>query len=132
MRFVATLVGPDGVVGQFDCGMDLPRRDLLEIVGGEGTIVVPDPWQCRGEPFELRVGGERREVATPVRDAYRVEFESVSPAIREGGTVDLGRDDALAQANLLKALRDSAKASAPVPVGGGERHLIMTREEFGC
>ncbi|HEX7290015.1 MAG TPA: Gfo/Idh/MocA family oxidoreductase [Conexibacter sp.] len=117
MRFVGTLVGADGAVGQFDCAMDLPRRDLLELVGSEGTIVVPDPWHCRGEPFELRRGDECRRVATPAADAYRVQFETVSRAIRDGRPLEFGRDDAIAQATVLSALRASARTGAPTRVG---------------
>jgi xylose dehydrogenase (NAD/NADP) len=125
MRFFGTLVGEGDVVGLVDCAMDLPRRDMLELVGSEGTIAVPDPWHCRGEPFELRVGGERRVVEVPQVDAYRTEFEAVSRAIRDGETLELGRADAVAQATVLKALRESAATGTLVPVGGA----TIIREE---
>ncbi|HZV74173.1 MAG TPA: Gfo/Idh/MocA family oxidoreductase [Conexibacter sp.] len=118
MRFAGTLFGADGVVGQFDCGMDLPRRDHLELVGSAGTIVVPDPWHCRGEPFELRVGERRETIAVDPIDAYRAELEAVSRAIRGGEPVAWGREDAVAQARSLEALRRSAEQDgALVPLG---------------
>jgi hypothetical protein len=47
LRSAATLTLPDDVVGQFDVGLDLARRDELELIGTEGKVVVPDPWLCR-------------------------------------------------------------------------------------
>jgi hypothetical protein len=39
----ATLRLPGDVLGQFDVGLDLPRRERLELVGTTGRIVVRDP-----------------------------------------------------------------------------------------
>ncbi|HZO65326.1 MAG TPA: hypothetical protein VFB74_10005 [Kribbellaceae bacterium] len=47
LRLAATLRMPDDVLAQFDVGLDLPRRDELEIIGTAGKIVVGDPWICR-------------------------------------------------------------------------------------
>src|SRR3954447_16495697 len=44
-RFSGVLRFPGDVLGIFDCGMDVHRRNQLEIVGSEGTIDVPFPWQ---------------------------------------------------------------------------------------
>jgi xylose dehydrogenase (NAD/NADP) len=104
MRLAATLVSADGVVGQLDCGMDLPRRDRLELVGSHGTLVVPDPWHCRGEPFLLRTGDRVQYFAVDPIDAYRAQLEAVSRAIRGETRVEWGRDDAVAQARVLAAL----------------------------
>jgi xylose dehydrogenase (NAD/NADP) len=108
LRFAGTLVAADGATGQFDCAMDLPRRNGLEIVGSDGSIWVPDPWHCRGAPLELRAGRVREKVATSQQSPYRSEFEAVSRAIRGDIMLEFGRDDALAQAAVLEALQSSA------------------------
>jgi len=77
---------------------------------------VPDPWLCRGAPLELRVCGERNQIATSTTDPYRAEFEAVSCAIRDGRPLEFGRDDALAQAFAIDALRESAETKAVVDI----------------
>src|ERR1700760_2576727 len=44
LLFSGTMRFAGGVLAQFDAGLDVPRRDFLELVGGEGTIEVHDPW----------------------------------------------------------------------------------------
>jgi hypothetical protein len=41
-RLAATLRLPEGRLGQFDVGLDLVRRDELELIGTEGTLRIPD------------------------------------------------------------------------------------------
>jgi xylose dehydrogenase (NAD/NADP) len=124
MRFSAVLRLPDGVLGTFDAALDLPRADQLELVGTEGTLRVPDPWICRTGLLELTREGETE--AIPVdpagrygltgeqEDPYRIEFETVSAAIREEGPLEFGRADAIAQATTYEALMRSATAGQPV------------------
>jgi xylose dehydrogenase (NAD/NADP) len=115
LQFYATLLGPEGRVGQFDCAMDQPLRNGLEVVGSEGVISVRDPWHCPDEPFELLSGGQRMEVHVDAIDPYRAQFDLVSRAIREGAALlPFDRADALAQAKTIEALFASADAGAPV------------------
>jgi xylose dehydrogenase (NAD/NADP) len=108
VRAVGLLDGPNGVIGQFDCGMTLPRRDELQLVGTRGVISVPDPWHCRGDAVTVISSGIREELRVPLADAYRVQFETVSRCIREGSKPEWGRHDAEAQALLLDQLRRQA------------------------
>jgi xylose dehydrogenase (NAD/NADP) len=111
-RFLGILASEGGITGQFDCGMNLPRRDALEIVGEEGAIFVPDPWHCRGAPFELHQSRRSMSVTIDRQDAYRVEFEAISRAIRDGSALEFGRDDAVSQALAIAALHASAQRKA--------------------
>lgn len=117
LQFYATLFGPGRVMGQFDCAMDQPLRNGLEVVGSDGVIAVRDPWHCPDEPFELRVGERRTPVMVATIDPYRVQFEEVSRAIRDGRQLRFGRADALAQAKVIEALFASAAAGVPVDLG---------------
>jgi predicted dehydrogenase len=117
------------VLGQFDVGLDHPRRDELEIVGTTGTIVVRDPWLCRNTGVELRRGavGETvplvrdEELRTAVAAAgagavYRLQLDRVSRAIGTGTPLPFGRDDAIEQAATLAALHESARAGRAATV----------------
>ena len=113
VRFLGTLGSLDGVTGQFDCGMDLPRRDVLELVGDEGTLLIPDPWHCRGVTMVLTSKHGLRELSVDGCDAYQAECEAISVAIRGGQTLEFGRDDAVAQAGALAALHNAATRMDP-------------------
>lgn len=124
LRGAVTMRMPGGVVAHFDIGLDLPRRDELELVGTGGMLRVPDPWLCRAGYLELtRDGTTERldvELSGPGRDidaelaAYYYEFEAVSTAISERERPPFGRADAVAQAAALDAVRLSYSKAAPV------------------
>jgi xylose dehydrogenase (NAD/NADP) len=63
LRLAATLTLPDDVLGQFDVGLDLTRRDELELIGTKGKVVVPDPWLCRTGRLELHSGAKAEYLA---------------------------------------------------------------------
>src|SRR3954451_22372667 len=73
-RLAAVLRFPGDVLGTFDCGMDVHRRMGIEVLGSEGTLVVPDPW-LGTEPLILVTRGDG--------EAERVEPEPVHPYARE-------------------------------------------------
>ena len=124
LRLAATLVLPGDALAQFDVALDFPRRDELELIGTEGRIVVPDPWLCRTGHLVLEQGGRRQRLAADPSgsyrlsagpgndDAYRIELETASRLIAEGGAASFGREDAVDQAAALEAVRAAAAAGA--------------------
>jgi predicted dehydrogenase len=124
LRMAATVRCPGGVLGQFDIGLDLPRRDELELIGTAGKITVPDPWICRGGSIELWRDGVAERLPTDPdggyaltgeeADVYRIEFDTVSAAITGGTALPFGRDDAVRQARALEAVLESAHTGGPV------------------
>jgi xylose dehydrogenase (NAD/NADP) len=134
LRLAATLRLPGDVLAQFDVGLDLTRRDELELVGTEGRLAVPDPWLCGSDHLELVRDGQLEPVpidpegalglTDPGHDVYRIELDTVSAAISGGGEPSFGRADAVAQATVLEALARSADRATPVDLtldGRGRR-----------
>ncbi|MEA2443538.1 MAG: hypothetical protein QOJ12_830 [Thermoleophilales bacterium] len=108
-RFAGILRMPGDAIGEFNCGFDLPPRDELEIVGSEASLFTDDPWHCRVPVIEVRRGdGSVETVEAEQANAYRLEFEDVSAAIRGEREPRLGRDDAIGQARALEMLLQSA------------------------
>jgi D-xylose 1-dehydrogenase (NADP+, D-xylono-1,5-lactone-forming) len=107
VRFAGTLRW-DGIVGTLDCGLDLPDRDELEVIGSEGTLFLDDPWHGRATGIELRRPDGAEAIAVEAADSYRAEVEDLSRAIRGGGEPLLGRADALGQARVIEALYRAA------------------------
>jgi predicted dehydrogenase len=112
--FTGILRFPRGVLAEIDAGMHLPRRDGLEAVGTEGSLVIADPWLAQRLVLHLRRGESREEIALPPADPYRLELENMCAAIAGEAEPLLGRDDAVGQARVLDALYQSADEGRPV------------------
>jgi predicted dehydrogenase len=119
LMFSGTMRFAGDVLAQFDGGIDMPRRDLLELVGADGTIEVLDPW-LGGEGEEPAILVHRdceteRIDAEPV-DAYQLQLEDFAAAVRGERSPLLGRADAVAQAAAIEALYAAADGGCPVTV----------------
>jgi predicted dehydrogenase len=107
--FTGSLVFADEEVhGVFDCGLRMPFRASLEAVGTEGLLLVDDPWLCRGAGIELRRGETPERIPVESADSYRLELEDLARAVAGESAPLLGREECLAQARTLSALRRSA------------------------
>jgi D-xylose 1-dehydrogenase (NADP+, D-xylono-1,5-lactone-forming) len=109
--FHGTLRFPHDVVAQFDASFSLPKRQRLEAVGEEGTLVVEAPWRADWGGSVL-VNDE----AVPVdeADSYRLELTNFAAAVDGRAEPLLGREDALAQARTIDALYRSAGSGKTV------------------
>ena len=108
IRFAGTLRFDGDVLGTFDCGMDVHRRHSIEVVGSEGTILVPSPWQTPNGAEILVVRGDTERITPETVDPYGRELDEVGAAIAEGREPRLGRDESLGQARVIEALYRSA------------------------
>jgi D-xylose 1-dehydrogenase (NADP+, D-xylono-1,5-lactone-forming) len=106
--FTGSLRFPGDVLALFDCATCLPERDELEAIGSEGSLFLDDPWHCQNPVIELRTAGGVERIAVEAANPYRLELEDLGRAIRGGSAPLLGRDDAVAQARVITALRRSA------------------------
>ncbi len=114
LRFAGTLAFADGVVAQFDSGLDLPERMSLEVVGADGSMEVRDPWHCLEPRIEIHRDGGIEAIETAPLDAYRLELEDFASAVRGERPPRLGREDAVAQAAAIAALHVAADRGQPV------------------
>jgi D-xylose 1-dehydrogenase (NADP+, D-xylono-1,5-lactone-forming) len=110
VRFTGVMRFDGGVLGHFDCGLDLPSRDELEVVGSEGSLFLDDPTHARTPVIELRRNGETELIELEVADSYQLQLENFGDAI--GGEAEplLGRADAVGQARAIEELYRSAAA----------------------
>ena len=106
--FAGTLRHRGDVLSHFDCGLALDRRDLLEVTGDAGSVLLEDPWHCRNPLIQLRRDGETERIEIERANSYRLEAENFSAAIRGQTDPLLGRDDALGQARAIEALYRAA------------------------
>jgi D-xylose 1-dehydrogenase (NADP+, D-xylono-1,5-lactone-forming) len=110
VTFAGVMRHADDVVSHFDCGLAIASRDLLEVVGDAGSLLLEDPWHCRNPGIQLRRNGESERIEIERANSYRLEAENMSAAIRGEASPLLGRDDALGQARTIEALYRAAEA----------------------
>jgi D-xylose 1-dehydrogenase (NADP+, D-xylono-1,5-lactone-forming) len=109
IRFTGVLHFPSGLVAEFSCGFTSTHH-TLEAIGTGGSVMLTNPWQSRPVSI-VRDGVETQLVA---ENAYRLELEDVSRAIRGEAAPLLGRADAMGQARALDGLLRSAATGQPV------------------
>jgi D-xylose 1-dehydrogenase (NADP+, D-xylono-1,5-lactone-forming) len=114
VAFAATMRLQNDVLAHFDAGLELAPRDLLEVVGDQGSLFLADPWHCREPVIELRRGGETERIVVEQVDPYRLQAENMSAAIRGERRLLLGREDAVGQARTIEALYASAERGSAV------------------
>jgi len=105
---------PTGVIGTFDCGLELPERARLEVVGDAGAIVLPDPWLAADPSLELRRDGDVEQIEIEAVNSYRLELEDFARAVRGEQEPLIGRADVVGQARVIEALLASAAGGEPV------------------
>jgi predicted dehydrogenase len=107
-----------GVLAHFDCGLALPGRAGLEVVGSTGTLSVADPWHAATPGIELRRDGddEVEQVSLPRADSYLLEALDLTEAVGGAHLPLLGRDDALGQARAIEALYRAAATCVSVEI----------------
>jgi D-xylose 1-dehydrogenase (NADP+, D-xylono-1,5-lactone-forming) len=114
VAFAATMRHPNDIISHFDCGLALDSRDLLEVVGEEGSVLLSDPWHCRNPGIQLARGNDTEHVEIERANSYGLEAENFSKAIRGDSTPLLGREDAIGQARTIEALYRAAETGQAV------------------
>ena len=109
--FYGTLRFPNEVVALFDASFTLPKRQRLEAVGDEATLVLEAPWRW---DWGGRVLLDGEPVAVPDENPYELELANFAAAIAGESEQLLGREDAVAQARVIEALYRSAESGEAV------------------
>ncbi|HEY3248191.1 MAG TPA: Gfo/Idh/MocA family oxidoreductase [bacterium] len=101
---------------QFDCGLLSPYRQFCEVVGTDGAIVVPRPFQPEDRPVEITVrrGDHEERLEIPGTNQYTLMLEHVAACVIDGAVPRFPADDALANMRTLDALAQSARTGEPV------------------
>jgi xylose dehydrogenase (NAD/NADP) len=116
-RMLAVLRFEGDVLGSLECAFDTVPREVIEVVGLEGTLISEDPWHGRA-PKLTRVApdGTREPIPVEAVNAYGREADDLSQAIRGGTPPRLGREDAVGQARTIEALYEAAAEGRAVDV----------------
>jgi predicted dehydrogenase len=109
VRFAGTLAFPRDVLAHFDLAFDLPYRSMLEVVGSDGVLHVPDPFLIAKPGLELVRGDEVERIEIAQVDRPQLQFENFGDALRGRADPLRGRADAVGQARALELLHTAAE-----------------------
>ena len=110
--FAGMLRFPAGVTAHFDCGMNLERRNHLEIVGTQGRLVVDNPFSSLEEDSvieEHHFGQDSVTHEIGGANHFTRMGEAFAEAVLNGTPLRYGLDDAAGNAQTLEALAEAAR-----------------------
>ncbi len=101
-----------GGAALFDCGLRLPSRQFCEVVGPEGAITLPRPFQPEEDPAVLliRRGGQEERVELPGANQYTLMLDHMGACILDGQSPRFPPDDAVANMRVIDALTAAARS----------------------
>lgn len=115
VSFVGQLRFPGDVFAQFDVSFTSPARQALEIVGSQGVLNVPTPFQpTPNETILLRRGDKRESIGIRGSELYSGEVEDMAEAILGGRRPRVSLAYSRGNAAALVALLESARSGKPV------------------
>ena len=113
--FVGQLRFAGDVYGQFDSSFVIPFHAYMEIVGSEGTLIIPEPFKpgLNGKIFLVR-DGKTETIKVKGQALYLGEVEDMADAILLGKAPRISLEDSRANVAAIKALLESARTGAAV------------------
>ena len=107
---IASLKFPNGVLAQLTTGVRMPIENVVRVWGGEGSILVPNPWVIGREPGASRIvvskdGRAEEIVIDETRDLYAIEADTVAHYISAGQNPAMSWADTLGNMQTLDRWR---------------------------
>jgi xylose dehydrogenase (NAD/NADP) len=115
LQFVGQIRYPNGVMAQFDSSFQTPERTQMEIVGNQGSLLIPNPFKPGwSNLIHLTSDGETKEISVPGEELYSGEVEDMADAILFGRKPRISLDDSRGNVATIQALLESASVGKPV------------------
>ena len=115
--FVGQLRFSGDVYGQFDSSFVIPFHTYMEIVGSEGTLIIPAPFKPGlDEKMFLARDGKTETLKVKGQELYLGEVEDMADAINLGKKPRISLEDSRANVAAIKALLESAQTGKPVKI----------------
>ncbi len=111
---------PGGATALFDCGVDLERRNLLEIVGTAGRLYLKNPFSLLEEDSvieEHHFGQDTMVHEINGENHFTRMGEHFADAVLNSAPLRYGLGDAVENARVLEALSEAAKRNDGREVG---------------
>ncbi len=120
MRFLGIMRFASGIHAVFDSGLRSGHAHRYEVVGSEGSILVPDafvPQPLTETELVVRAAGEEQRVVIPAVDQYQLMVEHFAGCIINGKEPEYSTQDTLENMATIDALYRSARERSWVSLG---------------
>lgn len=109
---LAGLIQFSAGTASIDCGLRAPYRQFCEVVGSDGTIMVPRPFQPEEEPavFVVRSGNHEERVEVTGTNQYTLMLDHMGACILERRPPRFPPEDAVSNMRVLDALAAAARS----------------------
>jgi predicted dehydrogenase len=119
LTFAGQLRFASDAVLQFDCSFRTDFRVLMEFVGAEGTLLVPNPFKPRErEQLVLRRGDQQQTIDVAGGPLYLGELDDMADAIEQDRPPRVTLAESRGNVAALLALLESARTGRVVALGG--------------
>jgi predicted dehydrogenase len=116
--FVGQILFANGAYLQFDSSFVMPLRWLMEIVGSQGTLTVPNPFKPNeNEEMYLTRDGRTQTISIEGQELYVGEVEDMADAVLLGREPRISLAESRANIATILAFLESARAGRPVKPG---------------
>ena len=115
MSFIGQMRFKNDVHAQFDCGFASPEHSFIEIVGTEGTLNIPVPFQPgKKEKIYFTHGKKTDTIEIKGQELYIGEVEDMADAILLGRPPRVSLEDSRVNTATILALLKSAQSGKVV------------------
>ena len=105
----------NGVHSQFDSGFRSPSRSMIEIVGTEASLSIPDPFKPdRKSEIYLSRGEKAEKINIKSDELYLGEVEDMCDAVTQDKAPRISLSDSRGNIATILALLESAELGKPV------------------
>jgi predicted dehydrogenase len=121
-RLTSAMLEFPGGTATFTCATQLAAYQRVNIFGTEGRLELEIPFNApidRGTRLWHQRGSDLHEITLPVCDQYTLQADLFARAILEDAPVPTPLSDALANLQVIEAVRASARLGRPVAPGAG-------------
>ncbi|MGH2453653.1 MAG: Gfo/Idh/MocA family protein [bacterium] len=107
VRLAGLLAFPHDAAALIDCGLRAADRQFCEVVGTEGTITLPRPFQPEENPavLVLRHGDQEERIEVPGTNQYTRMVDHFAECAQTGASPRYPASDAVANMRALDLLR---------------------------
>jgi len=113
--FIGQMKFEGGIHAQFDSGFKSPDRSMIEIVGTDASLSIPNPFKPRkASEIYLSHGDKQEKIKIKGSELYLGEVEDMCDAITQNKAPRISHEDSRGNVAVILALLESARLGKPV------------------
>ena len=113
--FIGQMKFANEIHSQFDSGLRSPLRSMIEIVGTDASLMIPDPFKPgKSSEIYLSRNNEQEKIKIKGTELYLGEVEDMCDAVTQNTSPRISLEDSRKNIATILALIESAQIGKPV------------------